>query len=110
LNTICRPPAEEFAEAVSEEGLKSFKYLFPGIVEIINEHDNSEPIVSDAGRLMVPEIIALLARRPCTLQGVAVGLALSPVDASKLLDKLRKEGKVTTVSTPGGVFYKIAVR
>jgi len=83
LNTVFRPPAEEFADPVSADQLESFKNLLPGTVEVISSHDRSVPPVSDAGRSMAPEIISLLKRRPCTLQGVSSGLALSPVDVSK---------------------------
>jgi wyosine [tRNA(Phe)-imidazoG37] synthetase (radical SAM superfamily) len=106
LNTVSRPPAEAFADPVSRDQMESFKNLFPGTVEVISGQAQSGPTVSEVGRSRAPEIMSLLKRRPCTLQGIAFGLALSPIETSKLLDRLRRQGALIAVSKPEGVFYK----
>jgi wyosine [tRNA(Phe)-imidazoG37] synthetase (radical SAM superfamily) len=107
LNTVYRPPAEGFAEAVSLEQLRDFQDYFVGNVGIIVRYP-SEP--SPAGETVSAEadIIALLKRRPCTLQDVSVGLALSPMTVMKELNTLCRLGKVEYVTKRGNIFYRVA--
>ncbi len=107
LNTVYRPPAEDFAEAVSVEQLRDFQNYFTGNVEIIVGYPSGP---SPAGETVSAEadIIALLQRRPCTLQDVSVGLALSPITVLKELDTLYRLGKVEYVTKRGGIFYRVA--
>jgi wyosine [tRNA(Phe)-imidazoG37] synthetase (radical SAM superfamily) len=107
LNTVYRPPAEDFAEAVSVEQLRSFQNYFKGNAEIVavqppEPSAAAEPTVTEA------EIIALLQRRPCTLQDVSAGLARSPMTVMKELSTLCRLGKVENVTKRGSIFYRIA--
>lgn len=105
LNTICRPPAEDFAFPVSGEQMLALKNLFPGPLDIISENvQNDDP----AAALLNPgfeDILALLRRRPCTLEDVAGGLGMHLTEALKHLDALNSAGKVKTVVTGGRRFY-----
>jgi wyosine [tRNA(Phe)-imidazoG37] synthetase (radical SAM superfamily) len=105
LNTVTRPPAEEFAYAVSEEQMESLKKLFSETVEIISRQSPAEPPDLQTGH-STADIISLLRRRPCTLEGVSSGLAMQPGEALKHLDTLCRKGKVTVVHTHDGLFYK----
>lgn len=106
LNTVYRPPAEDFAEAVSVEQLKDFQNYFTGNVEIIVEYPSGP---SPAGETVSAEadIMALLKRRPCTLQDVSAGLALSPMTVMKELNTLCRLGKVENVTKRGSIFYRV---
>jgi len=106
LNTVYRPPAEDFAEAVSVEQLRSFKNYFTGDVEIIVDHPPG-PSSSAETTGAEDDIMALLRRRPCTLQDVAAGLALSPMSVMKELSNLCRQGKVENVTRRGHIFYKV---
>jgi wyosine [tRNA(Phe)-imidazoG37] synthetase (radical SAM superfamily) len=106
LNTVYRPPAEGLAEPVSVEKLRDFQPYFTGNVDIVGNLSGRFP-VGDTVRAEV-EILALLKRRPCTVQDVSAGLALSPITVMKELDALRSLGKVETVTKGGGVFYRVA--
>jgi wyosine [tRNA(Phe)-imidazoG37] synthetase (radical SAM superfamily) len=108
LNTASRPPAEDYAFALSAEEMLTLKSLFPGFVEIIceRERDGAEP--SAAASAADDDILALLSRRPCTPVGVATGLGIHVTEAVKLLDGLLKTGKVATVLVEGRVFYAVA--
>lgn len=107
LNTVYRPPAEDFAQAISIEQLRSFQNYFTGKTEIIASHSSGpsqavESVVTEA------DIMALLKRRPCTIQDVAAGLALSPMTVMKELSALCRLGKVENVTNRGNIFYRIA--
>ena len=105
LNTATSPPAEEFAGAVSAERLEKLKGLFCGTVDVIGRR--KPPGGSESGSDQSPaDILSLLARRPCTLEDLAEGLAMQPLVALKHLDALRRKGAVTAVRTPGGLFYR----
>ena len=104
LNTVCRPPAEDFAFAVAGEQMLALKPLFPDPVEIISDEDQGD----DHAALLKPEIgdiLALLRRRPCTLEHVAAGLNVHITEALKDIDHLIAAGKVKTVVSGGQRFY-----
>jgi len=105
LNTVTRPPAEEFAYAVSEEQMESLKKLFSQTVEIVGQRAPAESPDLQTGQ-STADIISLLRRRPCTLAGVSSGLAMQHGEALKHLDTLYRKGAVTVVHTPDGIFYK----
>jgi wyosine [tRNA(Phe)-imidazoG37] synthetase (radical SAM superfamily) len=105
LNTVTRPPAEEFAYAVSEDQMESLKGLFSETVEIISRRAPAESPDLQTGQ-STADIISLLRRRPCTIEGVSSGLAMQPGEALKHLDTLCRKGAVTVVHTHDGIFYK----
>lgn len=107
LNTVYRPSAEDFAGAVSVEQLRKFQNYFTGNVEIIVGYASGP---SPAGETISVEadIISLLKRRPCTLQDVSAGLALSPMTVMKVLNTLCQRGKVEYVTKRGSIFYRVA--
>ncbi|HEX9934676.1 MAG TPA: radical SAM protein [bacterium] len=105
LNTVTRPPAEEFAYAVSEDQMESLKKLFTETVEIISRRAPAESPDLQTGQSRA-DILSLLRRRPCTLEGVSSGLAMQPGEAVKHLDTLCRKGAVTVVHTRDGIFYK----
>jgi wyosine [tRNA(Phe)-imidazoG37] synthetase (radical SAM superfamily) len=92
LNTVTRPPAEEFAYAVSEDQVESLKGLFSETVEITNRHATAESPDLQTGQ-STADIISLLRRRPCALDGVSSGLAMHPGEALKHLDTLCRRRK-----------------
>ena len=109
LNTVCRPPAEDFAFSVSPEQMLVFRSLFPGHVDIdiISERERSG--ASNATSQVGDEdILALLRRRPCTADDIASGLGIHMMEALKQLEALTSAGKVKTVVTNGRNFYIVA--
>ena len=105
LNTVTRPPAEEFACAVSEEQMEGLKKLFSGAVEIISQRAPAGSPDLQTGH-STADIISLLRRRPCTIEGLSAGLAMQPGEALKHLDALCRSGAVKVVHTHDGLFYK----
>jgi wyosine [tRNA(Phe)-imidazoG37] synthetase (radical SAM superfamily) len=106
LNTVTRPPAEEFAFAVSEEQMEGLKGLFSHTVEIVGRHAPAESPDLQTGQSMA-DIISLLKRRPCTLDGVSSGLAMQPGETLKHLDTLCRKGSVTVVHMQDSIFYRV---
>jgi wyosine [tRNA(Phe)-imidazoG37] synthetase (radical SAM superfamily) len=108
LNTVSRPPAEEFAIPLPTVRMLDLKRLFPGQVDLIGEteiHGVSIPVFQD---VRDEDILDLLCRRPCTTFDLATGLGIPESEALKHLDALIAAGKVATVFFGKGKFYVMA--
>jgi wyosine [tRNA(Phe)-imidazoG37] synthetase (radical SAM superfamily) len=105
LNTVCRPPAEEFAFPLSLEELLSMKELFPGKVEFIREEGSGHFEASAFSEGREEEVLALLRRRPCTSEDIADGLGIHVTEALKRLNILVDLGKVNSIVSGGRNFY-----
>lgn len=106
LNTVARPPTEKSARAVGRDALKELSGLFTGKVEVIAENlqeDTSPSAEEEAGD---SKILSLLSRRPCTVEGVAMGLGLKTGTVVKRLGVLVRQGAVKTVRENNGLFYE----
>lgn len=106
LNTAVRPPAEDFACPLSQEQMNGFAGYFEGSVDVISENAPSAAASAAAGADTDSAIIALLGRRPCTVQGIASGLALLPNDVLKRLQPLASQGRVRAVRKDNALFYE----
>ena len=106
LNTATRPPAEDFALVLSSGQLLELKGLFQGQVDVISE--NVREITEDAtlGQAADADIVALLNRRPCTVEGIASGLALRPNEVLKRVLLLRQRGAVKAVRKENTLYYE----
>ena len=103
LNTVVRPPAESFAEAVPHDRLESFCELFEPHAEVIA----ASPGHDDAGSRTADEteLRELLRRRPCSIEDLARGLRLHRSQAIKLADRLTAAGRIRCVVTGGILYY-----
>jgi wyosine [tRNA(Phe)-imidazoG37] synthetase (radical SAM superfamily) len=92
LNTVVRPPVENFAAPLSFLQLKKIQKALGPRAEIISHpsRENNQP----AGTGMEDEIWAMVARRPCTAEDVAQCLGLSLEEAVAVLNKLIRDKKV----------------
>jgi len=107
LNTVSRPPAEEFAFPLAADRMLALKGFFPGEVDIISESVRAGAHVSACDEIRDVDILALLSRRPCTSADVANGLGIHVTEALKHLDRLITAGKAGTVVTGGCNFYTV---
>jgi wyosine [tRNA(Phe)-imidazoG37] synthetase (radical SAM superfamily) len=105
LNTVCRPPAEEFACPVATDQMLALRGFFPGRVDIISGSEQDGAHVPAPCTARQVDILALLARRPCTSADVASGLGIHVTEALKHLDGLIAAGKAGTVVKGGQTFY-----
>ncbi|MGQ9779717.1 MAG: radical SAM protein [Bacillota bacterium] len=95
LNTVERPPAEPYVRALTPAELEKARQFFDERAEIIAgkavlhaANDRSLPKAAHAA------VLALLRRRPCTVDDVATGLGLPPNLVVKLLRDLLASGEV----------------
>ncbi len=107
MNTVVRPPAEEYAKPLSQKQMLALKGLFQGRVDIISDID-----AADWERRLPPEsmqgdLLSLLSRRPCTSEDVAHGLGLHANEALKYLNAFVVAGNVATVRMGDKVFYTV---
>ena len=104
LNTVRRPPAEDYAYALSREQMLALRDLFPGPVDILGEEKRNGRRA--AGFPVGQEDIrALLARRPCTAEDIADAYGLHVTEAIKGLEALISAGQVKTMLTDGRRYY-----
>jgi wyosine [tRNA(Phe)-imidazoG37] synthetase (radical SAM superfamily) len=108
LNSAWRPCAEEFAYALPMKQLQALAKVFPGKVEIISEAEGENVASSAVGGVGEFDILGLLRRRPCTLDGIAKGLGMHVAETIKRMDFLLATGKVDTVVVGGKSFYVAA--
>ena len=109
LNTVSRPPAEASVKPVSARQLSALCPLFPKTVEIISAATPPNPLPAGLAEVTDEEILDLLARRPCTPQGVAVGLNLHPQEAAKRLHALAQAGKIAVLRKGEELFYQVPI-
>ena len=108
LNTVTRPPAEEFAVPLSADRMFALKDCFPGEVEIIGEDLPDGTRVPSLSESREADILALLSRRPCTSADIAAGLGIHVTEVLKLLERLVGAGKADSRLVSGRRFYAAA--
>lgn len=107
LNTVARPPADPRAAAVPYAALARLARRFDGPVDLLVDRTrtrrpggrgSAEGEVENA-------VLELLRRRPCTVEGIAAGLGLSPNEALERVEALARSGRVRAVRRAGALFY-----
>ena len=92
LNTAVRPPAEGYAMAVPPERLAELARIFEPPAKVVAEHRGQRTSAVTQGS--AETILALVRRRPCTVEDIARGLGLNPSETVKWLADLERRGKV----------------
>ena len=110
LNTVNRPACEDFACAVDPQQMKTLAGLFTGSVDVLGNAPPAAGTPEAATDATETDILNLLARRPCTLEGIALGLNLHPHDATKRLERLLAGKTVTAKRNGGKIYYTPAER
>lgn len=92
LNTVARPPAEDFIHAASSARMARYCGFFMPRAAIIAGY----AAAGGAPRCAIDadEVLALLRRRPCTLRDIAAGLRVNPSEAAKQAGALLERGAV----------------
>jgi len=102
LNTVVRPPAEDFAAGMARERMEPFCHLFNPPAEVISEfngggiggfHTNEDAIMS------------MLRRRPCTSAQIAKVFGLHLREVAKYLDQLMRDKQIRINSSRSDVYY-----
>jgi wyosine [tRNA(Phe)-imidazoG37] synthetase (radical SAM superfamily) len=106
LTTLCRPGADPGARAVPHPRLVALARRFRSSrVEVIHRSASNaapaDPPTSDGDE----EILAMLSRRPCTVEDIAAGLGMAAPEVNKRLDALQARQAVAVTRGPDGVFF-----
>lgn len=104
LNTVARPPLENFARPLSRRELEEIAGTFPAPVEIIAQF--SERPRQHARAAQKHEILHMLQRRPCTLTDICEALNLEAPAAGSVLQRLEKDGQVARLVHQGKSYYQ----
>jgi wyosine [tRNA(Phe)-imidazoG37] synthetase (radical SAM superfamily) len=103
LNTVERPPAEEFAYVVQAKHLSQIAGLFDPPAEVVAGYQGV-PEEAYSGHLDT-DIITILKRRPCTLNDLSNVLGVPHNTTVKCLYHLSKENRVVTKNINGQTYY-----
>jgi wyosine [tRNA(Phe)-imidazoG37] synthetase (radical SAM superfamily) len=103
LNTVARPPAESSAKPVPRQRLAEIALRFSPPAQIIAEFDRTHHQPSAGSDR--DAILALLQRRPCTIDDIASGLGLHRNAILKHLELLRSSKEVMVSTMLSGSYY-----
>jgi wyosine [tRNA(Phe)-imidazoG37] synthetase (radical SAM superfamily) len=106
LNTVYRPPAEDFASPLAEERLKEIEGRFGAKASIIAPY-RGENFLGGKGEVEA-QIIDALQRRPLTAEDMAEMWGLHPQEVIKHLKMLLDDNTIRYRLHGRKVFYEIA--
>ncbi|MFO7570565.1 MAG: radical SAM protein [Smithellaceae bacterium] len=108
VGTVSRPTYEDFACSVDVKQMKKLAGLFSSSVDILDNTPPKDIAGADASAGTDDDILNLLARRPCTLEGICLGLDLHPHDAVKRIEILLRDERIATQKNGLTLYYKTA--
>ncbi|HEC02938.1 MAG: radical SAM protein [Chloroflexi bacterium] len=104
VNAAIRPPAEDFAMAVPLERLKKAASQLSEEAEVIVAKPGIREQCETSARLQ--DVLALLRRRPCSVDDIALGLGLHRNAVIKYVEQLCSQRQAQIELTTQGQFYK----
>jgi wyosine [tRNA(Phe)-imidazoG37] synthetase (radical SAM superfamily) len=102
LNTIARPPAEDFAAAVPMAQLEQLSGLFEPPARIatgFSTHRTPKTIADESS------ILAMLERRPCTINQITAAFGMHINEVSKILGHLMRSNQIRADLRNTEVYY-----
>lgn len=105
LNTAVRPPAEDYAMALSEESMQDLALLFDPPAEIISKFRATRTSHIQANQAT---IFSMLQRRPCTADQIADNFGMHLIEVSKYLGKLMRMDQIRAERKKNTVYYTAA--
>jgi len=103
LNTVVRPPAEEFAGPLSREDLENMKTLLGEKCEIIAEFRKPTQRAHEVD--VEKRILSMVKRRPLRLVDILQSLGAHRNEIIKYLEALEKKHEIRTKVHNGDVYY-----
>jgi len=104
VNTVTRPPAENFAEKVPETQLEAITNLLYNNAEVIADYDSVHKQQDFTVRR--EDVLTLLKRRPCCIEDIAAGLGLHRNEVVKYVEELSFEEKIESKPQNQRLYYK----
>ncbi len=102
LNTVTRPPADDYAVPVSPDRLAAIARSFEPPAEVISNVLTSATV--PGGLAQREDILALIRRRPCSIDDIAAGLGSHRNEVLKCVEQLSHEG-LLQVDVVGQIHY-----
>jgi wyosine [tRNA(Phe)-imidazoG37] synthetase (radical SAM superfamily) len=110
LNTVVRPPAEDFALPLTAEEMKEIAGLFDDRVEIIVDFDKIVKHKTQDEESIEEHISALLRRRPCTVDDMSTSLGLHRNEIIKYVNHLLQADTIKQTRRGDKWYYESAAR
>lgn len=104
LNTVVRPPSEEFALALSYGELEEIAKRLPADTEAVLPFREKGKQISAHGE--AERILAAIARRPMTVKQIKESLGITATRARIILSELISNGKAKQVTHENKEFYE----
>lgn len=104
VNTVTRPPAEEFAESVPQKQLQAITETLHENAEVIADFHKVHSYQEFSAKR--EDVQILLRRRPCSIADIEAGLGLHRNEVVKYIEELRSENKVQMKSQNHTLYYK----
>jgi wyosine [tRNA(Phe)-imidazoG37] synthetase (radical SAM superfamily) len=104
VNTVTRPPAENFADPVPQKQLEQITADLYETVEVIADYKDIHKQQEFSAQR--EDVLTLLQRRPCSIQDIAAGLGLHRNEVLKYIEELSAEGKIEARPQNQQLFYK----
>jgi wyosine [tRNA(Phe)-imidazoG37] synthetase (radical SAM superfamily) len=102
LNTAVRPPAEDFATALSKERMTALTHLFHPPAEVIAEFHTNHAKEVEANE---QTIFSMLQRRPCTAEQIGDVFGMHLNEVSKYLGKLMRTDQIRAERENTLIYY-----
>lgn len=102
LNTVVRPPAEDYARPLSVDKLNSIAELLNAELIVAFDRKNIESYEEDKEGM----ISSLLMRRPCTLHDITGSLGLHENEVLKYIEVLEMDGLIKTERRGGEKYFR----
>jgi len=108
LNTVTRPPAEDFAFAVSPDVMGRLARRMGGNAEAVADyrHVHEQPAFAARGQ----DVLELLQRRPCTVADIAAGLGMHRNEVVKYVEQFLAEKRIDSQKRNGRTYYLVRER
>lgn len=103
LNTVTRPPAEDFAVEVPETRMQEIARFFDPGAELIADY-RKEGMRGEFAATS-ESVLNTLRRRPCSIEDISNGLGIHRHEALKHIEELLKHDKIKKTISGGTVYY-----
>jgi wyosine [tRNA(Phe)-imidazoG37] synthetase (radical SAM superfamily) len=108
VNTATRPPTEGFAEPVPKKQLETITKKLYEKAEVITDYSEVHKQQDFSARR--EDVLALLQRRPCSIEDIEAGLGIHRNEVVKYVEELCSEGKIKAKPQYQQLYYKATVK
>ena len=107
VNTVTRPPTEDFAERVPEKQLNVLTAQLYENAEVIADYKSVHKQQDFSSRR--EDVLTLLKRRPCSIEDIAAGLSLHRNEAVKYVEELSSVGRIEAKPQNQQIYYQAVI-